>query len=89
LRNALTGADTMIYGGSMLSPTATAAEVQQVNVGLAAHTPAVSQSNRKKFSLNIDQLNITWFLQWCIFISSSQNLLWSLNENVCSFLLIA
>jgi hypothetical protein len=40
----------MIHGRSMLSPTATAAEAQQVNVGLAAYVAAASRSSRKKFS---------------------------------------
>jgi hypothetical protein len=35
----------------MLSPTATAAEVRQVNTGLAAYIAGVLRSNRKKFSL--------------------------------------
>jgi hypothetical protein len=52
----------MIHGGSVLSPNATASEVWQVIVGLAARIAAVSESDRKKFSLNINQLNITLFL---------------------------
>jgi hypothetical protein len=51
LRNALTEANTMVHGGSMLLLTATAAEAWHVIAGLATYIAVVLWSNRKKFSL--------------------------------------
>jgi hypothetical protein len=39
------------HGGSVISLTATAAEMQQVKAWLAAHVATVLESNRKKSTL--------------------------------------
>jgi hypothetical protein len=49
----------------MLSLTATAAEVRQVNAKLAAYVATVLHSNRKKFSLYKEKYFLTfalWYL---------------------------